>query len=130
MVHRAVISTVSAVVALVLAEAASAHNDDDGHDGKAKRIALTPIGTFDAGDAGSAEIVAFDAGSKRLFLVNAQTSTVDILDARNPQLPTRTATIDTSALGSPNSVDVHDGSSPSRSKRIRKSTPATSPSTR
>jgi hypothetical protein len=108
MVHRAV-TTVAAVVALVLAQAAAAHDDDNGHDDRARRIALTPIGTFDAGDAGSAEIVAFDARSKRLFLVNAQTSTVDILDARNPQLPTRIASIDTSALGSPNSVDVHDG---------------------
>jgi hypothetical protein len=104
-IHRAVVTTVSTAVALVLAQAAAAHNDD----GKEQRIALTPIGTFDAGDAGSAEIVAFDAGSKRLFLVNAQTSTVDILDASNPKQPTRITTIDTSALGSPNSVDVHDG---------------------
>src|SRR5262245_6560527 len=115
MVHRAVISTVSAAVALVLAQAAAAHDDDrhgrghDGHDGNDQRVALTPLGTFNAGEAGSAEIVAFDPGSKRLFVVNAATSTVDVLDARNPKLPTRITTIDTSALGSPNSVDVHDG---------------------
>src|SRR5688500_19224449 len=103
MFHRAVISTVGAAVALVLAQAAGAHDDD------ARRIALTPIGTFDAGGAGSAEIVAFDAGSKRLFVVNAQTKTVDILDARNPQQPARVTTIDTSALGAPNSVATHGG---------------------
>ena len=102
MFHRAVISTVGAAVALVLAQAATAH-DDGG------RISLTPIGTFDAGGAGSAEIVAFDAGSKRLFVVNAQTRTVDILDARNPEQPTRIRTIDTSALGAPNSVATHGG---------------------
>ena len=83
MIHRAVISTISAAVALVLAQAAAAHGDDSRHSrDRAERIALTPIGTFDAGAAGSAEIVAFDAGSKRLFLVNAQTKSVDILDAR------------------------------------------------
>src|SRR5918995_3158824 len=57
----------------------------------------------------AAESVAFDAGSKRLFLVNAQTRTVDVLDARNPKQPTRITTIDTSALGAPNSVAAHDG---------------------
>jgi hypothetical protein len=111
MFHRAVISTIGTAVALVLAQAAAAHDDDHhhGHDGHAERIALKAIGTFDAGGAGSAEIVAFDAGSKRLFVVNAATSTVDVLDARNPKQPTRITTIDTAALGSPNSVDVHDG---------------------
>jgi hypothetical protein len=106
MFHRAVISTVGTAVALVLAQAAAAH---DGHDRHADRIALQPIGTFDAGGAGSAEIVAFDAGSKRLFVVNAQTRTVDIVDARNPRQPTRITTIDTSTLGAPNSVAVNDG---------------------
>lgn len=115
MIHRAVISTgissLAAAVALILAQAAAAHDDGRhrGHDDRAERIALTPIGTFDAGGAGSAEIVAFDAGSKRLFVVNAQTRTVDILDVRNPKLPTRITTIDTSALGAPNSVATHDG---------------------
>lgn len=72
-------------------------------------IKLTPLATYDAGDVGSAEIVAFDAATKRLFLVNAQTSTVDILDVSNPSSPTKVTTIDTAALGSPNSVAVRDG---------------------
>ena len=111
MFHRAVISTVSAAVAFALAHAAAAHDDNGhrGHDGGEERIALTPIGTFDAGGAGSAEIVAYDPGSRRLFVVNAQTRTVDILDVRNPKFPVRITTIDTSALGAPNSVATHDG---------------------
>ncbi|MGH8237527.1 MAG: choice-of-anchor I domain-containing protein, partial [Steroidobacteraceae bacterium] len=111
MIHRAVISTVSTAVALILAQAAAAH-DDDGHHRRhshADRIALEPISTFDAGGAGSAEIVEYDPGSKRLFVVNAQTRTVDVLDVRNPKMPTRITTIDTSALGAPNSVATHDG---------------------
>ncbi|HEY0684138.1 MAG TPA: choice-of-anchor I family protein [Steroidobacter sp.] len=79
------------------------HDDDQG------RIKLKPLATYDAGEAGSAEIVAFDAASKRLFLVNAETNTVDILDVRNPSRPKKLSTIDTTEFGSPNSVAVRDG---------------------
>ncbi len=108
---RAVTSTASAAVALALAQAAAAQDDPPHprHEGRSKHLALMPIGTFDAGAAGSAEVVAFDAGSKRLFVVNAQTRTVDVVDARNPEQPTRVTTIDTSALGSPNSVAAYQG---------------------
>lgn len=79
------------------------HERDEGS------IKLKPLATYDAGEAGSAEIVAFDAASKRLFLVNAATASVDILDVRNPSRPKKLSTIDTAALGSPNSVAVHAG---------------------
>lgn len=69
-------------------------------------ITLRRLATFDAGGVGSAEIVAFHAASKRLFVVNAETATVDILDVRHPDAPVRVHTIDTSAFGSPNSVAV------------------------
>lgn len=72
-------------------------------------LKLTPLATYDAGGVGSAEIVAFDASTQRLFLVNAATSTVDVLDVRNPSSPTKVATINTATLGSPNSVAVRDG---------------------
>jgi hypothetical protein len=72
-------------------------------------LKLQPLATYDAGEAGSAEIVAYDPTSKRLFLVNAATATVDILDVRNPTNPTLISTIDTSVLGSPNSVAVARG---------------------
>jgi hypothetical protein len=109
---RAAPRTVSATVALVLTCAAGlAAGHDHGHDDDrgSGRITLEPIATFDAGGLGAAEIVSYDAQSRRLFVVNALTSTVDILDIRNPAVPTRVHTIDTSALGSPNSVSVHDG---------------------
>jgi hypothetical protein len=113
MFDRAARTTVSAAVALVLAGTSALAHDDDrgehrGHDDAAK-IKLMPLATFDAGGAGSAEIVAYDAQSRRLFVVNAQTKTVDIVDVRNPKAPTRIKTIDTSVFGSPNSVAVHDG---------------------
>lgn len=77
--------------------------------GNVPSLKLQPLGTYDAGTAGSAEIVSYDAVSKRLFLVNAATATVDILDVRDPTSPTLISTINTSALGSPNSVAVGRG---------------------
>ena len=79
------------------------------HDGpKHGSLSVTKLATYDAGDAGSAEIVAYHAKTRRLYVVNAATSTVDILDVRNPDQPTKLTTIDTAALGSPNSVAVKD----------------------
>lgn len=97
-----------------LAHAGDAHisgaHRNDAHRNDAKgHFKLHPLGTYDAGTAGSAEIVCYDATSKRLFLVNAATATVDILDVRDPTTPTLISTIDTSALGSPNSVAVGRG---------------------
>lgn len=78
----------------------------------APRITIEPIGTYRTGvfDAGAAEIVAYDAGTRRLFVVNAAATTVDVLDIRNPASPQRVATLDASALGaSANSVAVKKG---------------------
>ncbi|ERN42464.1 putative extracellular nuclease [Rubidibacter lacunae KORDI 51-2] len=52
-------------------------------------ITLTPIGTFSTGvfDESAAEIVAFDPGSQRLFVVNANNATIDILDVSDPSNP-------------------------------------------
>lgn len=54
-------------------------------------VALSPLGTFSTGrlDESAAEIVAFHAASKRLFVVNAQSGKVDVLDAQDPSAPTR-----------------------------------------
>ncbi|HEY6640971.1 choice-of-anchor I family protein [Povalibacter sp.] len=119
MFDRAVPGTLSAAVALILSCAAGAasahdhHGGSHGHhddcDANAAPITLTRLGTYDAGDAGSAEIVAYDVKSRRLFVVNAATSTIDVLNARNPRQPTKITTIDTAAFGSPNSVAVGNG---------------------
>ncbi|HEY5761385.1 MAG TPA: choice-of-anchor I family protein [Steroidobacter sp.] len=101
---RASRSCVAAAIAVALFNCAAPANAAD--QGSLK---LTRLATYDAGELGSAEIVAFDTSSKRLFLVNAQTSTVDILDVSNPSSPTKVTTIDTASLGSPNSVAVRDG---------------------
>lgn len=91
-------------VALGLALNASAH--------AASTISLQAIGQHQTGvfDEGAAEIVAFDAGSKRVFKVNAQATTVDVLDITNPASPTLVSTINAASLGaSANSVAVNKG---------------------
>jgi hypothetical protein len=77
----------------------------------ARPIELSVLGTYSSGvfADGAQEIVAYDAGTKRLFVVNAGLDTVDILDASDPSAPTKFGEIDTQRFGSPNSVDVHDG---------------------
>jgi hypothetical protein len=59
---------------------------------------------------GAAEIVAYDANTRRVFKVNAQAATIDVLDISNPASPSLVGTIDASALGgSANSVAVKKG---------------------
>jgi DNA-binding beta-propeller fold protein YncE len=52
-------------------------------------LSLTPVGSFDSGvfDASAAEIVAFHAGSDRLFVVNADQGLIQVLDISNPAAP-------------------------------------------
>ena len=52
-------------------------------------LSLTAMGTFETGvlDASAAEIVAFHAGSDRLFVVNALEGFVQVLDISNPASP-------------------------------------------
>ena len=71
-----------------------------------REITLTPIGTYQTGafDEGASEIVAHDARSQRVFVVNAQAGTVDVLDISDPTQPTRVTSLD--APGA-NSVAVH-----------------------
>ena len=58
---------------------------------------------------GGAEIAAWDPGSSRLYVTNAGTNTVAIVNASNPGRLVKTGIIDVSSLGSPNSVAVRDG---------------------
>lgn len=60
----------------------------------------------------AAEIPAFDAASKRLFVVNAKEGVVDIFDMRQPQQPVLIGHLDAKAYladSEVNSVAVHNG---------------------
>lgn len=73
-------------------------------------IKLVKLGSFEGGALGAAEITAFDAASKRLFVVNGAAGTVDVLDLSDPKAPRRVGTISVSAFGAAvNSVAVHQG---------------------
>ncbi|MFL1407573.1 choice-of-anchor I family protein [Marinobacter sp. M1N3S26] len=72
------------------------------------------LGTWQSGgdvfDESAAEIVAHDPMNQRLFVVNANDRTVDVLDLRDPAHLTRVATIDaTREGGAANSVAVRNG---------------------
>ncbi|MBP55260.1 choice-of-anchor I family protein [Marinobacter sp.] len=92
---------------------------DDGDDGSAGSpgtsqtlIELNTLGTYASGafDEGAAEIVAHDPANQRLFVINANDSTVDVLDIQDPEMPLKLSTIDATAEGaSANSVAVYGG---------------------
>jgi hypothetical protein len=70
------------------------------------------VGTYASGifDAGGAEIVTHDPKTQRLFVVNAQEATVDVLSISNPSRPKSLGQIDVKPFGAvANSVAVHDG---------------------
>lgn len=82
--------------------------DDD--DPTPTTLAMEKIGSFNGGAVGAAEITAYDAASKRLFVVNGANGTVDVLDISAPASPKRVGTISVSSMGTAvNSVAVHDG---------------------
>ncbi len=93
----------------------SACGGDDGSNGtSAVLLQLKVAGSYtppgnpaDFFDESAAEIVAYDARQRRLFVVNANDVTVDVLDMSNPSMPSLMTTIDASAEGGvANSVAV------------------------
>ena len=57
------------------------------------------LGTYATGSgSGSAEVVAFEASSDRLFVMNNVTDRVEIVDLSDPTAPTKTGEIDVAAL--------------------------------
>ncbi len=99
------IAIIVSLLTLSLTELASMAADQ-------KSISLAPIGTYASGifDLGGAEIVAHDSRTHRLFVVNAQDATVDVLSIRNPSRPKKVGQIDVKPFGAvANSVAVHEG---------------------
>jgi DNA-binding beta-propeller fold protein YncE len=73
---------------------------------------FSEIGMIDIGDAGAAEISAYDPLTKRLFVVNNSTAgnKIDVLDFANPASIKLLSSISTSPYGGfVNSVAVNDG---------------------
>ena len=76
----------------------------------APSVTLEVLGTNRTGifDEGAAEIVAHDARNQRIFKINADAATVDVLDINDPANPVNMGSIDASALGGgANSVAIY-----------------------
>ncbi|MEO4049334.1 choice-of-anchor I family protein [Pseudomonas sp. CAU 1711] len=79
---------------------------------QAESLAFTALGTYRSGlfEQSAAEIVAHDAQTQRLFVVNAASGKIDVLDIRAPSQPSLLFSVDLSAHGRVvNSVAVHRG---------------------
>lgn len=58
------------------------------------------IGSIDLGDAGAAEISTYDAGTKKLFVVNnGPTNKIDVVDLSNPAVPVYIISIELAPFG-------------------------------
>lgn len=72
-------------------------------------LSLEPLGVYESGlfDESAAEIVAHDPGTQRLFVVNAFSNSLDVLDIQDPGAPALLFSIDMSPYGAEsNSVAV------------------------
>lgn len=79
---------------------------------KNSTIELEQIGRYQSGvfAEGAAEIVSFDSKTNRVFVVNSNASTVDVLSLDDPSSPQLLATIDAAELGDgANSVATYNG---------------------
>ena len=77
----------------------------------ATAFTLQPIGRVDSNGATASEIPAYDAASRRVFVVNGALGSVDVLDLADPRSPQRIGAIDAASLGggAANSVTARDG---------------------
>lgn len=71
-------------------------------------ISLEALGSYDTGqfDESAAEIVAYHAATKRLFTVNAQSGSIDVLDVSDPAKPVNVGAVNAGADTTINSVAV------------------------
>src|SRR5688572_18227734 len=75
-------------------------------------IELAALGVYRTGyfDRGGSEIAAYDPASRRLFVVNLQDQSVDLIDISDPKAPLLAHKIDVKPWGSQaNSVSVRGG---------------------
>src|SRR5688572_28144844 len=64
-------------------------------------VELAVLGSYASGsfNAGGAEIVAHDPTTQRLYVVNAQAASVDVLDISNPATPSKIGQINLLPFG-------------------------------
>ncbi len=80
--------------------------------GFGNQLSLSLLGTYSTGvfDESAAEIAEHDPATQRVFVVNGNDNTVDVLDIADPTSPSLLFSIDVAAYGAaPNSVSLYDG---------------------
>lgn len=84
-----------------------------GPQGRAKDVQLQALGTFRTGqfDQGAAEISSFDPATKQLFVVNAQSGAIDVLDASDPVVLQRSSVIEVAGQRAVDGSVVDEGAS-------------------
>jgi hypothetical protein len=99
-----------ALLSLALGLAACGGGDDGATEPSPTGLSLTTLSSFQhAGGTSAAEITAFDAASKRLFVVNGALGSVDVLNLADPAAPVLVGTITLGAGEAVNSVAVKHG---------------------
>ncbi len=91
---------------------ASFNDSSHASDSPSVDIRLSLLGRYESGvyKKSGAEIVAYDPQTQRVFVINAFSGKVDVLDLRNPSHPNLLFSIDVSDLGADaNSVAVKNG---------------------
>lgn len=70
-----------------------------GQDATASSIALSYLGRYETGDfdESAAEIVDYDPATRQVFVVNANSGRIDILDISAPEMPTLADSLDVAA---------------------------------
>ena len=66
----------------------------------AQQISVTELGRYTDGRTTASEIATYDSSSKKIFVTNAVTDSIDIIDVTNPATPNRVGGIDISPYGS------------------------------
>jgi 2',3'-cyclic-nucleotide 2'-phosphodiesterase/3'-nucleotidase/5'-nucleotidase len=84
---------------------------DDTQKNPPQSLKLSTLGSYKSGpyDQGAAEIVSYDAATKRAYVVNGFQKTIDIISMEQPAAPDLVGQIKLKSYGSPNSVAVKNG---------------------
>ncbi len=65
----------------------------------AQNLSISELGRYTDGREDALEIVAYDSATAKLFITNAATDSIDMVDISNPASPLRTGGIDISTYG-------------------------------
>lgn len=96
---------------LALILVVSCQNDDDSSQNPTvdTTVNFQYKNTINVGGIGASEISAYDAITKKLFIVNVESNQLSVYNISNLDAPIEEAPISLSAYGTPNSVAIYEG---------------------